>query len=115
MAVFLGILGMLLGLMVMLSGAITFVRGLPDGVTLRPGRVNPRGNLIYLLNQQSLGLGVVLLALDVVLRLANRPFLVPGIVLVLVPVALRIVRRHPPPRRQEEPASGGRPDHGDDA
>jgi hypothetical protein len=105
MAIFLGLLGMLLGLMVMLSGAITFVRGLPDGVRLRPGRSDPRGNLIYLLSQESLGLGVILLALDVVLRLGNRPFLIPGIALVLLPVALRFVRRRPP---------SGPPDRGRD-
>lgn len=96
MAVFLGLLGMLLGLMVMLSGAITFARGLPDGVQPRPGRSDPRGNLIYLLSQEALGIGVVLLALDVVLRLASRPFLIPGVVLLLVPLALRFVRRGSP-------------------
>lgn len=98
MTVFLGVLGLLLGLLVMLAGAITFVRGLPTGVPLRPGRENPRGNLIYLINQQSLGSGVVLLALDVVLRLGSRPFLAPGLLLLLVPVALAL-RRRPPPKR----------------
>jgi hypothetical protein len=101
MAIFLGTLGLVLGVMVMLAGAITFVRGLPNGVELRPGRSDPRGNLLYLVNQESLGLGVVLLALDVVLRLANRPFLVPGVLLVLVPVALKFARRSPPPPKPE--------------
>jgi hypothetical protein len=95
MAVFLGTLGLLLGLLVMLAGAITFVRGLPHGVRLRPGQADPRGNLLYLLNQESLGLGVVLLALDVVLRLAGRPFLVPGLLLLLLPLALRLPRQQP--------------------
>lgn len=104
MALFLGALGLLLGLLVMLAGALTFVRGLPDGVQLRPGRADPRGNLIYLLSQESLGLGVVLLALDVVLRLVQRPFLIPGIVLVLVPLALSLLRRRVPPRRRERSA-----------
>jgi hypothetical protein len=49
--------------------------------------------LLYLLNQEALGLGVVLLALDVVLRLAGRPFLVPGLLLLLIPLALRLPRR----------------------
>ncbi len=93
MAVFLGTIGLLLGLLVMLAGAITFVRGLPNGVKPRPGQANPRGNLLYLLNQESLGLGVVLLALDVVLRLAGRPFLIPGLLLLLLPLALRLPRR----------------------
>ena len=110
MVVFLGILGMLLGFMVMLSGAITFVRGLPDGVPLRPGRPDPRGSLLYLLNQESLGLGVVLLALDVVLRLSERPFLVPGIVLALMPVALRFVRRSPSPSRPQWRPPGETPE-----
>jgi hypothetical protein len=93
MTIFLGTLGLLLGLMVMLAGAITFIRGLPDGVRPRPGQANPRGNLSYLVNQQCLGLGVVLLALDVVLRLAGRPFLLPGLVLLAVPFGLFARRR----------------------
>ena len=92
MSVFLGALGLLLGLLVMLAGGITFVRGLPAGVELRPGRPDPRGNRIYLLNQESLGSGVVLLALDVVLRLGDRPFLVPGLCLLAIPAILRFVR-----------------------
>ena len=92
MAVFLGALGLLLGLLVMLAGGITYVRGLPKGVQLRPGQSDPRGNPLYLLNQESLGLGVVLLALDVVLRLAGRPFLVPGLLLLAVPVLTRAAR-----------------------
>jgi hypothetical protein len=101
MAIFLGLLGLLLGLMVMLAGALTYARGLPDGVQLRPGRSDPRGNLMYLLNQEALGLGVVLLALDVVLRLVDRPFLIPGIALVLIPVALWFLRRVAPPRPRD--------------
>ena len=93
MPIFLGSLGVLLGVMVMLAGAITFVRGLPNGVRLRPGREDPRGNWAYLMGQEGLGLGVVLLALDVVLRLSTRPFFVPGIILVLVPVALNAPRQ----------------------
>jgi hypothetical protein len=93
MAVFLGFLGLLLGLLVMLSGAITFVRGLPEGVELKPGQRDPRGNPHFLLSQESLGLGVVLLALDVVLHLASRPYLIPGILLLLISVADRILAR----------------------
>lgn len=93
MAVFLGALGLLLGLLVMLAGAITFVRGLPSGVQLQQGQKDPRGNPVYIINQESLGLGVALLALDVVLRLPGRPFLVPGILLLLIPVALHLPRR----------------------
>src|SRR5690348_15810251 len=100
MAVFLGALGLLLGLLVMLAGAITFVRGLPQGVELRPGRPDPRGNLIYLLNQESLGGGVVLLAFDVVLQLGNRPFLAPGLCLLAIPVFLHLAR---PGRRPDRP------------
>ena len=93
MASFLGWIGLLLGLLVALAGAITFVRGLPDGVELRPGQDEPRGNLRYLLNQESLGAGVALLALDVALRLDNRPFLVPGLLLLGVVAALWLQRR----------------------
>ena len=93
MGIFVGSLGLLLGLLVMLSGAITYVRGLPSGVELKPGRADPRGNLIYLVGQECLGGGVVCLALDVVLRLSSRPFFVPGVFLVLVPVGFRLVRR----------------------
>jgi hypothetical protein len=106
MALFLGTLGLLLGLMVMLAGFITFGRGLPTGVELQPGQPDPRGNPLYLLNQEALGLGVVLLALDVVLRLASRPFLVPGVVLLCVPVVIKVAkswnashRRKPPTRK----------------
>src|SRR5712692_9819850 len=95
MAVFLGILGLMLGFLVMLAGVITFVRGLPTGVALRPGRADPKGNLLYLLNQMSLGLGVSFLALDVVLRLAKRPFLVPGLLLVVAPMGLWLLKQKP--------------------
>jgi len=95
MGVFFGSLGLLLGLLVILSGAITYVRGLPSGVELKPGRADPRGNLIYLASQACLGGGVVLLALDVVLRLGSRPFFMPGVLLVLVPVGLRLIRLLP--------------------
>ena len=93
MAIFLGLLGLALGFLVILAGAITFVRGLPKGVELRPGRTDPRGNIQYLLSQASLGLGVVLLALDVVLRLGTRPFLVPGMLLLLLPIPLWFWRK----------------------
>lgn len=93
MTVFLGSLGMLLGLMVMLAGFITYVRGLPKGVALRPGRADPRGNVIYLISQEALGLGLTLLALDVVLRLASRPFLMPGLAFVLIPVVIAALRQ----------------------
>lgn len=110
MAVFLGTLGLLLGLLVMLAGGITFVRGMPTGVQLRPGRPDPRGNLIYLLNQESLGSGMILLALDVVLRLGNRPFLTPGLCLLAIPVLLRLVRyvrcAEPPDKRPESERDG---------
>lgn len=98
MPIFLGSLGLILGFMVMLAGAITFVRGLPAGVELRPGRPDPRGNLQYLISQESLGLGVVFLALDVVLRLGNRPLLLPGVALLLLPVGLTMFRKRPPLR-----------------
>ncbi len=98
MAVFLGFLGLLLGLLVLLSGAITFVRGLPDGVALKPGRSDPQGNIHFLISQESLGLGVVLLALDVVLRLESRPYLLPGILLLIISVVDRtLARRLGPP------------------
>jgi hypothetical protein len=92
MAVFLGVLGLLIGLLVMLAGAITFTRGLPDGVVLRPGRRDPRGNPLYLASQETLGLGVALLALDVVLRRADRPFLVPGILLLVITLVVQVLR-----------------------
>lgn len=95
MGVFFGSIGLILGLLVILSGAITYVRGLPSGVDLKPGRADPRGNLVYLASQVCLGGGVVLLALDVVLRLGSRPFLVPGVLLVLMPVGLRLIRLVP--------------------
>jgi ABC-type cobalamin transport system permease subunit len=110
MTVFLGALGLLLGLLVMLAGAITFVRGLPAGVELRPGRPDPRGNRIYLLNQESLGGGVVLLALDVVLRLGNRPFLAPGLCLLAIPFFLRAAR----PGRRQDRASRPKRERGGD-
>jgi hypothetical protein len=100
-AVFLGFLGLLIGVLVMLSGAITFVRGLPDGVELKPGQRDPQGNPHFLLSQESLGLGVVLLALDVVMRLDSRPYLVPGILLLIISVADRfLARRRGPPSTQ---------------
>lgn len=84
---------MLLGCMVMLAGAITFIRGLPAGVPLRPGRLNPKGNWAYLLSQEALGLGLALLALDVALTLASRPFLTPGIVCVVLSLVPGLRRR----------------------
>ena len=101
MASFLGWLGLLIGLLVALAGAITYVRGLPDGVELRPGQDEPRGNLRYLLNQESLGAGVALLALDVALHLGNRPFLVPGLLLLGVVLALWLQRRWLRARKRE--------------
>jgi hypothetical protein len=92
MAFFLGSLGLVLGVLVMLAGAITFSRGLPDGVELRPDQRDPLGDPLFLLSQQALGAGVVLLALDVVLRLGSRPFLVPGIILLVITVAVRALR-----------------------
>ena len=88
MTIFLGSLGLLLGFMVCSPGSSTYVRGLPQGVNLRPGRTNPRGNLSYLIGQGTLGIGLMLLAFDVVLRLTGRPFLLPGLVFVLVPVGI---------------------------
>jgi len=108
MGVFFGSLGLLLGLLVMLSGAITYVRGLPSGVDLKPGRPDPRGNLIYLASQACLGGGVVFLALDVVLRLGSRPFFVPGVLLVLVPVGLRLARQVPLAYRERGRWAAGR-------
>jgi fructose-specific phosphotransferase system IIC component len=84
MAVFLGMLGLLLGLLVMLAGAVTYNHGLPEGVELPPGQADPQGNLAHLVGQEALGFGVALLAFDVVFKLAGRPFLYPGILLLVV-------------------------------
>jgi hypothetical protein len=92
MALFIGSLGLLLGLLLMLAGAITCVRGLPDGVELRPGQRDPRGDVLCLLSQEALGLGVALLALNVVLRRADRPFLFPAIGLLVLTIATKLVR-----------------------
>jgi hypothetical protein len=92
MAIFLGTLGLLLGLMVMLAGVITFIRGLPNGVDLKPGQTDPQGNPTYLVSQEALGLGVVLLALDVVMRLSSRPFLVPGLFFLVITLAVKVIR-----------------------
>jgi hypothetical protein len=92
-AVFLGFLGLLLGILVMLSGAITFVRGLPQEVELKPGQSDPQGNPHFLISQETLGLGVVLLALDIVLHLDSRPYLVPGILLLIISVVDRVLAR----------------------
>ncbi|MDB5074391.1 MAG: hypothetical protein JWO42_570 [Chloroflexi bacterium] len=103
MVVFLGALGLLLGLLVMLAGTITFIRGVPTGVELRPEQADPRGNILFLLNQEALGAGVALLALDVVLKLSSRPFLVPGLVLLGIPVVIKVGRSWNTYHRQKPP------------
>jgi hypothetical protein len=92
MAVFLGALGLALGVLVALAGASTFLWGLPEGVELAPGRTDPRGDPLYLLSQETLGAGVVLLALNVVLRLGDRPFLIPGGILLVITFAATALR-----------------------
>jgi hypothetical protein len=81
----------MLGSLVALAGVITFIRGLPTGVELRPGKTDPKHNLVYLIRQESLGCGVIFLALDVVLTLADRPFLIPGIVLLISPTLIKAI------------------------
>ena len=103
MVVFLGALGLLLGLLVMLAGIITFIRGVPTGVELRPDQADPRGNLLFLLNQEALGAGVALLALDVVLRLSTRPFLFPGLLLLVIPVVIKAGRSWSTYHRRKPP------------
>ena len=44
MAFFVGSLGLVLGVLVMLAGIITFLRGLPEGVELQPGQSDPFGD-----------------------------------------------------------------------
>ena len=92
MTMFIASLGLVLGVLVMVAGVITFLRGLPEGVELRPGHRDPFGDPLYLLSQEALGAGVVLLALNVVLRLAGRPYLVPGIVLLVITFLVKIIR-----------------------
>ena len=92
MAFFVGSLGLVLGVLVMLAGIITFLRGLPEGVELQPGQSDPFGDPLYLLSQESLGLGVGFLALNVVLRLGSRPFLVPGIILLVITLVVKALR-----------------------
>lgn len=92
MSMFIGTLGLLLGVLVMLAGASTFARGLPDGVELRPGQSDPQGDVPYLAGQEALGFGVVLLALDVVFGLDSRPFLYPGVLLLVITFVLWVLR-----------------------
>lgn len=91
---FLGSLGLLLGVLVMVSGVVTFSRGLPEGVELRAGQRDPLGSPLYLLSQESLGGGVALLALNVVLRRGDRPYLFPAIVLLVITLAARWFGSH---------------------
>ena len=88
---FLGSLGLVLGVLVMVSGVVTFSRGLPEGVDLRAGQRDPLGSPLYLLSQETLGGGVALLALNVVLRRGDRPYLLPAIVLLVITLATRAI------------------------
>ncbi len=92
MTMFIGSLGLLLGVLVMVAGVITFARGLPEGVELRSGQRDPLGDPLYLLSQESLGGGVALLATNVVLHRADRPFLIPGILLLVIMIGVKILR-----------------------